>query len=410
MAGLKDLRKNSGRDAGKNKLGYVRGDSLIFPTKFNPDSYPECIKFSIYERTEVELAKAAGALDKGFGRIKDSFNFGGAEERQKSKKELEAKKGTLSTSEQEELARFKKTDISDKAIINKVRVKGDQDKNILQIAAQSTSDGFEAIGSDLKARNTQIQPVKLINHIYLNMPNDLAFNEPVSWEGSELGGVIGGLVSGGSGTLENLAAGSAGTAATAFGAGVGTVLGSMSMFSKIGKFGGMVAGAIGGGTQSGSLQAGFESVVGVKSNPYKEQTFQGIDFRNFSFNFIFRAKSEADVNAIQEIIQHFRAYSKPSFYENRSGLFNYPHEFQIEFLTIDENDSFETNENLPSLKYCVCTGVNTNFSSGGWKSFQGGAPVEITLELSFTETELITQNDIFGNTEVGRFKKTERNF
>ena len=51
----------------------------------------------------------------------------------------------------------------------------------------------------------------------------------------------------------------------------------------------------------------------------------------------------------------------------------------------------------------MCTAVNTNFTGTGWRSFKGGAPTEITLQLTFSETEIITGEDVFGQTRVGRF-------
>ena len=78
---------------------------------------------------------------------------------------------------------------------------------------------------------------------------------------------------------------------------------------------------------------------------------------------------------------------------------------------MDDNDSYITNPYLPELKMCVCTGVNTNFSqSGGWRSFEGGAPVDISLQLTFSETEIITGEDVLGETKAGRFKDTKRRF
>ena len=91
-------------------------------------------------------------------------------------------------------------------------------------------------------------------------------------------------------------------------------------------------------------------------------------------------------------------------------MFAYPKEFRIEFLTIDDDNAYETNKYLPEIKYCVCTAVNTNFTQQGWKAFDGGAPVDISLQLTFQETEIITNEDVMGKTSVGRFKESNRRF
>ena len=69
-------------------------------------------------------------------------------------------------------------------------------------------------------------------------------------------------------------------------------------------------------------------------------------------------------------------------------------EFLIEFLTIGVDNSYETNKYIPQIKFCVCTAVNTNFTGTGWRSFKDGAPTEITLQLTFQETEIITGEDV----------------
>ena len=58
-----------------------------------------------------------------------------------------------------------------------------------------------------------------------------------------------------------------------------------------GALGGGIIGSLGGE----ALQKGLESGTGTIANPYKEMTFSGIGFRNFSFNFVFRARSQPEV-------------------------------------------------------------------------------------------------------------------
>ena len=51
---------------------------------------------------------------------------------------------------------------------------------------------------------------------------------------------------------------------------------------------------------------------------------------------------------------------------------------------------------MPRFKPLVCTGCNVTYGSGGgaFSSFKDGAPVEIDLELSFTETEKVYMDDV----------------
>jgi len=176
---------------------------------------------------------------------------------------------------------------------------------------------------------------------------------------------------------------------------------------------GAILGSLGGGAAQKALESSFANI----GNPYKEMTFSGIGFREFSFNFVFRARNHPEVQAVQNIIEKFRYYSKPTFQQGMSIL-NYPQEFHIEFLTKPENkkgktslDRFETNPYIPQIKMCVCKGVNTNFTSQNtWRALKTGAPVEISLQLQFEETELVTGDDVIGNTKVGRFRKQKGKF
>ena len=236
----------------------------------------------------------------------------------------------------------------------------------------------------------------------------MKFNEQIDWQSQDLG-LVGGMMKGDSGGLKGA------TQAGAVGA-VGQMVGGAagSILSKFMGTGGLGGGLIGAALGSNSaIQSAVEVAGGVKSNPFKEQTFQGIGFRPFEFSFTFRARSDTEMEEIARIITAFRGFSKPSFRmgEIASGLFDYPEEFRIEFLTMNaNNDEYVKNTYLPEIKYCVCKAVNTNFTGSGWKAFKDGAPVDITLQLTFEETELITQEDVFGKTKIGRFSDSGGHF
>ena len=240
------------------------------------------------------------------------------------------------------------------------------------------------------------------------MPSEIAFADEVSWEGTDLG-MVGRLTKGGTGGGAAIA-GLFGNFSNVLGAGTGALA---SLALKLGS-GGIAAGAVLGTLGGEAIQKGLESGTGQITNPYKEMTFSGIGFRNFSFNFVFRARNQTEVNAVQNIIKTFRYYSKPTYNTtlNSAGFLNYPQEFHIEFLTkYAPEDNFTTNWHIPQIKMCVCKGVTTNFSTQNtWRSLEGGAPVEIQLGLTFEETELVTGEDVIGETNIGRFKKSGRRF
>lgn len=373
-------------------------ESLIFPTDYEGHIYPECIKFGIYEREGISLAKLKKAVKGTWDEASTGIVNNIQEGRDVAKlEELNGFVGPMP----EKMTR--------EALESKIANSDADGRNAATVTADAVINNFGAdskFGQDsaagIKARNGLATKIK--RNIFLNMPNTISFNEAATWEGAEMG-VVGALMSGNvAGGAESMASGAFGQLATAAGGGLGTLVGKG--LGKVG-MGGLI-GAAGGFMASGAITDKFETVTNTKSNPFKEQTFQGVDFRSFSFAFKLQARNGGDLLVIRDIIQSFRAYSKPS-YKDGSGMFSYPHEFQIEFLTL-MNGELVTNEWIPQLKYCICKSVKTDFGEGQWKSFQGGHPLEVSLSLEFTETELITEEDVFGDTAVGRFSNTGGNF
>ena len=129
--------------------------------------------------------------------------------------------------------------------------------------------------------------------------------------------------------------------------------------------------------------------------------FSGVGFRSFKFDFVFRARNKSEIMTVGNIIKKFRQYSRPSWQGGSLGksFMKYPQGFEIKFLTMtDPNTNVEQyvlNQHLPKLKPCVCSAVETNFTPDSiWSAYRAGAPVAITLGLTFSETELVMANDI----------------
>ena len=382
-------------------------DSLIFPSDFEKNIYPECIKFGIYERDGLSITDAKKFVESTASDYKDRVIQIYNERNGASNGDLNVPgldnnvnlgfgQGEFTTGLPPS-GRTKK----DSTLSSLAGDVLDQNLNQNKVYGEGGDQSFiESNASALEARKGLA--TKLKRNIFLNMPNTVSFNESAAWEGAEMG-IVGALLEGDSGGAKNqIAAGMLGHMSTAAGAGIGALGGKL--FGALGM--GSLIGAATGMMGKASLADKFSSLTNRTTNPFKEQTFNGVDFRKFSFSFKFEARNETDLMTIRNIIQAFRAYSKPSFGTGDSdGMFKYPHEFHIEFLTTDINgSSWETNEWLPALKYCVCTGIKTDFGEGTWKSFQGGHPTQISLSLDFAETEIITEQDVFGVTTVGRFK------
>ena len=371
---------------------------LVFPD-LSYEWYPEAIKFSIVERGGISMDKVVKAAKQAY---KES-SFANLQEVNKEIDKVTEQVSNLTTPSNVISEKLKA------AQGNLAKLKEQRTKLQNDSAGRQVWEAGKKIANNIAEQNKTIQPkygsANEVRSIYLNMPNALpAFDEKVEWGGSDMG-IIGAFMGGGGGA--GLASGAMANIGELASGGMGAAIGKM--------FGGGIAGGVLAGALGGeSLQKLAEHKTGTLQNPFKEQTFNGIGFRMFSFNFVFRARDQSDVNTIREIIDSFRAYSKPTFKDyGSSTTFKYPHEFHIEFLKLSgEGDAsqYTTNTHLPAIKYCICDNVSTNFAEESWKAFDGGAPVEIKLALSFQETEIVTQEDVLGTTKVGRFADKGRKF
>ena len=438
-AQYKQRQDNDDRDRDKirNKAGRKRlhEGTLVYPQDLaGNEFYPEAIKFTVFKRKGASLDKVMSELGQigSLGAIAamqdDDKNKPAdmiAEEQRKAAADLQIAGGINVTQKSGESleAWTERVGISARENIEAINSRIDFWNNAKVTGNTSTFDIMKQSGNKLKRaimegtkglrQNTfnqltsKAETGQIMGEVYMNMPNEINFNEEASWGGTDLG-VVGGLAKG------DTAEAAIGTAFANFSnvAGGGTAaLGALAL--QMGKHGAM-AGAVLGTLGGEAMQKGLESGTSQVANPYKEMTFSGIGFRQFSFNFTFRARNEKEVEVIQDIIETFRYYSKPTYTHGKSGFFTYPEEFLIEFLMKTGKhgcETFETNHFVPQLKMCVLKTVTTNFApQNAWRTFRDSSPVEISLALSFEETEVVTGEDVVGATPVGRFKDSGRKF
>ena len=155
-------------------------------------------------------------------------------------------------------------------------------------------------------------------------------------------------------------------------------------------------GAVGAAALLPGIGSGLRAAGRFAQNPYEEQLFNGIGYREFQFEFSLAPSNEAEGIQIDKIIKMFRTNSRPNFVDGAlgEGLYTFPNEFGIEFL-MHHNGALSQNKFLPKIHNCVCTNVTTNFAPEGfWVALRDGRPVSYNLSLAFTETKKITQEDV----------------
>ena len=372
--------------------------SLIFPSDLEGANlfYPEAIRFTIYQRQSIDISIVKEDVSQSIGELTGRNVTRSEKPPESVQKKINAiggNKGFVAPgleNKQFQDAADAQTDIAN-----------GKDPTVFEAVKTTLGSALGSAGRQLQSQTPAELSKREIRSIYLAMPESLQYNESVDWQGTDLGGIIGGVMSGNA--TGALGAGALDSAGAILGGAVGGIIG--------GGVAGAVLGTILGA--SSSLGGAVESAFDIKANPYKEQTFQGVGFRPFEFSFTFRPRNETEVEAVHDIITTFRAYSKPSFkIAGQAGLFAYPKEFRIEFL-VKEGDEEGTkigaryvkNPYIPEIKFCVLKTVGTNYTGQGWKTLEGGAPADITLSLSFEETEIVTQEEVVGETKVGDFSK-----
>ena len=138
----------------------------------------------------------------------------------------------------------------------------------------------------------------------------------------------------------------------------------------------------------------INKAFGQADNPYMEVLFQQMNLRTFTYNFTFSPKNKEETEDVQKIIQLFRFHMAPELKGAANRFLTLPSEFDIHYMYQDKAGQASENDYYNKIATCVCTGCEVNYTPDGVKSFEGGAPTKITMNLSFQETELLTKERI----------------
>lgn len=204
-------------------------------------------------------------------------------------------------------------------------------------------------------------------NILLYMPEQVAQPSTVSWDSAPLGLVGDTMVNGGD-------------AQRALDMVKKTMTGAFYSLASKG------ASQVGGNITAEDLQGAMANKV---SNPYLAILFKGIDFRTFQFSFKFVPHSEEECKTIYAIIQEFRKAALPEKLDNGSYL-GYPRELEVCYM-----HNGQANKWLHKFKRCIIKEIDINYTgSGQWTVLRNGFPAETVLNMTFTEREIVTRNDV----------------
>ena len=122
-------------------------------------------------------------------------------------------------------------------------------------------------------------------------------------------------------------------------------------------------------------------------NPHLEALFQNVQFRTFSFSFVFAPRNRKEAKEVHEIIQSFKYFSAPGFDRSSSGVFfKYPDVFNISYFNEKQMHKFHP---------CALTSINVTRSPFETNvTFYDGHPVQTQMDLQFMEVALVTKEHI----------------
>ncbi len=132
--------------------------------------------------------------------------------------------------------------------------------------------------------------------------------------------------------------------------------------------------------------------LGIASNPKKEQTFKGVDFRKFTFEYQFFPRSSAEAQNVLNIIETFKLHMHPEFKTENQFIYIYPSEFDITYYT-----NHMENMNIHRHTSCVLEEMTVNYTpNGNFNVFNDGMPTQINMSLGFRELMLLSKETMAG--------------
>lgn len=138
--------------------------------------------------------------------------------------------------------------------------------------------------------------------------------------------------------------------------------------------------------------AAASAALGIAANPKKEQTFKGVDFRKFTFDYQFFPRTQEEAAAVINIINEFKLHMHPEYKSEQNFVYIYPSEFDITYYT----GGIE-NANLHRHTSCVLEEMNVNYTpNGSFSVFPNGMPTQINMSLGFKELQLLSKEAIEG--------------
>jgi len=228
---------------------------------------------------------------------------------------------------------------------------------------------------------------RITDSIAIYLPPNVKDATSVGYTNAEMG-VIGAAAAGAADVVTALRTGSlSGLAST-----LGTAAKDLLATAGLG-LGSEFIGTLAGVDPEG-LKGFAKKAFGQASNPYMEVLFEGVEMRTFTYNFTFSPRNKEETEDVKKIIAMFRFHMMPELNGGSSAFMTLPSTFDIHYMYQVTPDESNENNYYTKIATCVLKGCDVDYTPNGVKSFASGAPTQITMGLSFQETEMLTKQHI----------------
>ena len=121
-------------------------------------------------------------------------------------------------------------------------------------------------------------------------------------------------------------------------------------------------------------------------NPHMAALFKGVNFRKFNLSFSMIAKNQGESDLIKQIVRKFQYHMHPAT-DSGARFFLYPENFKIAVYGGPSKIVFQT-------ALCVLSTMQINYNGQGLPVFfeNTNEPVNISIDLGFSEIEIITKD------------------
>jgi|TARA_R110001592_G_scaffold206513_2_gene457203 hypothetical protein len=226
---------------------------------------------------------------------------------------------------------------------------------------------------------------RISDSIAIYLPPNVQDNLSAAYNGMATG-MIGAAAQAGAGAMKDLKNDDFEGAASAIVDGAGAIGTKLAVNAAAG-----IGEALGGGEGGEEL---LNKAFGQANNPYLEVLFDQMALRQFTYNFTFAPRSEEETKDVQKIIHMFRFHMAPELQQGEGRFLTLPSEFDIHYMYQAEDGKNSENDYYNRISTCVLENVAVDYTPGGVRSFADGAPTQITMGLTFKETELLTKDRI----------------